>query len=67
MSAWRRVRRAHIEEKGWKIDNKAMKPFEKEKIFTIPSPGRRQNPELRWALDPVPLVPPGKPSLDLVP
>jgi phenylpropionate dioxygenase-like ring-hydroxylating dioxygenase large terminal subunit len=56
MAAWRRVRRKHIE-MGWKIDTKAMEPHLKEKVFTIPSPPRRANPHLRWALDTVPLVP----------
>lgn len=58
MGAWRTIRRKHIEEKGWKIDTKAMKPFEGEKVFTIPSPARRTNPHFKWALDTVPLVPP---------
>ncbi|GAA5525480.1 carnitine monooxygenase oxygenase subunit [Microbulbifer aestuariivivens] len=58
MSAWRMIRRKHIEEKGWKIDTKAMKPFEGEKAFTIPSPARRANPHLNWALETVPLVAP---------
>ena len=59
--------RTHIEEKGWKIDSKAMQPYLDEKVFTVASPGRRSNPHLRWALDPVPLVPPlGKP-LNVVP
>jgi hypothetical protein len=63
MGAWRKVLRTHIEEKGWKIDTAAMQPLLQEKVFTIPSPGRRANPDLRWALDPVPLVPPvSKPS-----
>lgn len=67
MGAWRRVLRTHIEEKGWKIDSKAMQPYQGEKVFTVASPGRRANPHLRWALDPVPLVPPlGKP-LNVVP
>ena len=51
MGAWRKVRKVHVEEKGWKIDTKALEPFAREKVFTIPSPARRTNPELRWALD----------------
>lgn len=57
MSAWRKVRRDHIE-KGWKIDTKAMEPFAGEKVFTIPCPERRSQPDMKWALDSVPLVPP---------
>ncbi len=57
MNAWRRVRKVHIE-KGWKIDSKAMEPFAGEKVFTIPSPPRRNNPDIAWALETVPLVPP---------
>ncbi|MEX0828053.1 MAG: aromatic ring-hydroxylating dioxygenase subunit alpha [Haliea sp.] len=56
MSAWRKVRRDHID-KGWKIDSKAMKPYVSEKVFTIPSPARRNNPEMKWVLDTVPLSP----------
>ena len=66
MSAWRKVLRTHIEEKGWKIDSKAMQPHAGEKVFTIPSPARRLNPDLRWALDTVPLVAPVKPGLNVV-
>lgn len=58
MAVWRRIRKAHIEEKGWKIDSKAMEPHAGEKVFTIPSPARRTNPHFKWALDTVPLVPP---------
>ena len=67
MSAWRMIRRKHIEEKGWKIDTKAMKPFEGEKVFTIPSPARRLNPHFKWALDTVPLVPPKRRSVSAEP
>ena len=66
MGAWRKVRKVHIEEKGWKIDSKAMAPYEGEKVFTIPSPARRTNPELRWALDTVPLVEPVRKPLNVV-
>jgi hypothetical protein len=66
MGAWRKVRKTHVEEKGWKIDTKAMEPFKDEKVFTIPSPARRTNPDLRWALETVPLVPPVRPPLDVV-
>jgi phenylpropionate dioxygenase-like ring-hydroxylating dioxygenase large terminal subunit len=58
MGAWRKVRKAHIDEKGWKIDSKAIAAHAGEKVFTIPSPARRNNPDLRWALETVPLVPP---------
>lgn len=67
MGAWRKVRKVHIEEKGWKIDSKAMAPYAGEKVFTIPSPARRTNPELRWALDTVPLVAPVRRPLTGVP
>ena len=60
------MRKVHIEEKGWKIDSKAMAPYEGEKVFTIPSPARRTNPELRWALDTVPLVEPVRKPLNVV-
>ena len=55
MGAWRQIRRKHIE-MGWKIDTRAMKAYEGEKVFTIPSPARRTNPDLKWALDTVPLI-----------
>lgn len=58
MGVWRRILRTHVEEKGWKIDTKAMDPYLEEKVFTIPSPARRTSPEVRWALDTVPLVAP---------
>ncbi len=56
MGAWRKVLRTHIE-RGWKIDSKAMLNQEEEQVFTIPSPARRANPHLRWALQTVPLIP----------
>ena len=59
MSVWRRIRKAHIE-KGWKIDTPAMEPYKYEKSFCIPSPQRRINPDLKWALDTVPLVKPAE-------
>ena len=58
MSYWRQTRRRHIEEKGWQIDTRALKPHEGFKAHTIPSPGRREHPEIRWVLDTVPLHPP---------
>ncbi len=67
MSAWRKVLRVHSEEKGWKIDTPAMEPLLREKVFTISSPARRSNPDLRWALDTVPLVPPLKKPVQSVP
>ncbi|WP_231871121.1 hypothetical protein [Halioglobus sp. HI00S01] len=60
--AWRKVRKVHVEKHGWKIDSKAMALHEGEKIFTIPSPARRRNPELRRALETVPLIEPSNPS-----
>ena len=66
MSAWRKVLRTHIEEKGWKIDTAAMEPRLRDTVFTIPSPARRSNPELRWALETVPLVAPVRSGLSAV-
>lgn len=57
MSYWRATRRRHIEEFGWQIDSQALRPHEGFKTFTIPSPARREQPELRWVLDTVPLKP----------
>ena len=56
MSFWRQTRRRHIEEKGWQIDTQALRPFAGHKAFTIPSPGRRENPGIKWVLDTVPLT-----------
>ncbi len=66
IGVWRRVLRTHTEEKGWRIDSKAMEAHVGEKVFCIPSPARRENPQLRWALDTVPLAPPKRPSLTAV-
>ena len=66
MGAWRKVRKVHVEEKGWKIDSRAMQDFAGEKVFTIPSPARRSNPDLRWALETVPLVSPVRQPLNVV-
>jgi phenylpropionate dioxygenase-like ring-hydroxylating dioxygenase large terminal subunit len=57
MSFWRATRRRHIEEKGWQIDSAALRPHDGFKTFTIPSPGRREHPEIKWVLDTVPLKP----------
>lgn len=57
MSSWRSMRRRHIEEFGWQIDSQALRPHEGFKTFTIPSPGRREHPEIKWVLDTVPLKP----------
>lgn len=57
MSHWRNTRRRHVEELGWQIDTAALKPYEGHKAFTIPSPGRRENPQIKWVLDTVPLKP----------
>ena len=58
MSFWRQTRRRHIEEHGWQIDSAALRPHEGFKTFTIPSPGRRERPDLRWTLETVPLKAP---------
>ncbi len=57
MSFWRATRRRHVEEMGWQIDSAALRPHEGFKTFTIPSPARREFPELKWVLDTVPLKP----------
>lgn len=66
MSSFRRMRKKCIEEKGWQIDSYALKPYEGRKVFTIPSPERRKNPELNWVLDTVPLVPKKSKPLQVV-
>ena len=55
MGFWRATRRRHVEEMGWQIDSAALKPYEGYKAFTIPSPRRRENPNIKWVLDTVPL------------
>jgi phenylpropionate dioxygenase-like ring-hydroxylating dioxygenase large terminal subunit len=57
MSGWRATRRRHVEEKGWQIDSAALRPYEGFKTFAIPSPQRRERPDLKWVIDPVPLKP----------
>jgi phenylpropionate dioxygenase-like ring-hydroxylating dioxygenase large terminal subunit len=57
MSFWRNTRRRHIEEMGWQIDTASLRPHDGFKAFTIPSPGRREHPEIKWVLDTVPLKP----------
>lgn len=57
MSFWRATRRRHVEEMGWQIDSAALRPYEGYKAFTIPSPARREHPEIKWVLDTVPLKP----------
>ena len=58
MSYWRATRRRHIEELGWQIDSVALCPHEGFKVHTIPSPARRERPDIDWVLDTVPLKAP---------
>ena len=58
ISGFRAARRECIEEKGWKIDLAAMRDMEHQKAMAIPSPMRRQYPDIDWVLDSVPLVKP---------
>lgn len=55
MSSFRTARRKLIE-KGNQIDSYTIKQYEGRKAFAIPSPARRERPDLKWVLDPVPLV-----------
>ena len=41
--------------RGWRIDTKAVRAVDGEKVFAIPSPRRRL--EKGWVFDPVPLLP----------
>jgi hypothetical protein len=66
MGAGRKVRKTHNEEIGWKNDSKASAAVAGEKVFTIPSPARKSNPDLRWALDTVPMVAPVRKPLAAV-
>ena len=66
MSFWRQTRRRHIEEMGWQIDSLALKSHEGYKAHTIPSPGRREHPDIRWVLDSVPLKPATRERKDFV-
>lgn len=43
------------EEKGWRIDQKALKAKQGDVAFAVPCPARRESGN--WVLDPVPLVP----------
>ena len=58
MSTFRTARRRLIEQKGWQIDARAVAQQGGRKVLTIPSPGRREHPEIDWVMDTVPLVPP---------
>ncbi|ARN74740.1 aromatic ring-hydroxylating oxygenase subunit alpha [Oceanicoccus sagamiensis] len=46
--------------RGWRIDTKAVKRDELEKVYAIPSPRRRK--EKGWVFDTVPLIPAAKPE-----
>lgn len=58
---FRAARRKLIEERGWKIDSRAVAALRDSKALTIPSPARRRLAHMRWVIDTVPLVPPVKP------
>mgnify|MGYP001591786546 CR=1 FL=1 len=58
MSTFRTARRRLIEQKGWQIDSSGVAEHKGRKVLTIPSPGRREHPEIDWVIDTVPLVPP---------
>ena len=57
MSSFRSARRRLIEEEGYLIDSRAMEIDKGRKVYTIPSPLRRERPDLKWVLETVPLVP----------
>lgn len=59
---FRAARRKLIEERGWKIDSRAVAEHRGAKALTVPSPARRELPDMRWVIDTVPLVPPIKPA-----
>jgi len=58
MSTFRMARRRLIEQKGWQIDSHKVAEAKGRQVLTIPSPGRRENPDIEWVMDTVPLVPP---------
>ncbi len=57
MSTFRNARRRLIEQKGWQIDSHKVAEAKGRRVLCIPSPARRENPELDWVMDTVPLVP----------
>ena len=67
MSTFRNARRRLVEQKGWQIDSSGVAEHKGRKVLTIPSPGRRENPEIEWVMDTVPLVPPVTQSTPLNP
>ena len=64
MSSFRNARRKLIEAKGWRIDSARMAQQRGEKVLAIPSPQRRLHPDIKWVMDPVPLVPPSAPAAE---
>lgn len=58
MSSFRQARRRLVEKMGWQIDSAKVNADVGRKAYCIPSPLRRERPDLKWVLDPVPLVPP---------
>ena len=66
MRTFRAARRKCIEEKGWQIDSAKVEQARGKKVFNIPSPARRTE-NMKWVIEPVPLVPPKKPENPLKP
>jgi len=62
MASFRQARLKLIEERGWAIDTLAINRAGDKKVFTIPSPVRREaeSQGIKWALPAVPLVPASK-------
>lgn len=58
MSSFRSARRRCIEQYGWKIDVKEAQKSDGVKALAIPSPMRRERPDIKWVMEPVPLFPP---------
>lgn len=56
MSLWRTTYAKHVEEKGWQIDSEKVKATADTKQYAIPSPKRREHPDVDWVIEPIPLV-----------
>lgn len=54
MTSFRSARRRWIN-KGYKIDTEKLRQYEGRKAFAIPSPARREHPQLKWVLETAPL------------
>ena len=55
MGTWRSMRRKHVD-MGWEIDSQAVTAAGGKTVFCIPSPKRREHPEVDWVLETVPLL-----------